>query len=180
MPASANQPLTAFPTDYAQLPSVSFVVPNLQHDMHDGTIAAADTWLQSTIEGYRAWAASHNSLLVLTFDEDDNNSANLIPTVLSGANVVPGSYLEQINHYNVLRTLLDANGAAPFALAAPRRPILSVWGDPGNRQPTASFTSSVVGTTASPSTDRRRTTPMARSPHTPGTSGTGPQGPVWP
>lgn len=35
LPASTNQPFTAFPSDFTQLPTVSFVVPNEQNDLHD-------------------------------------------------------------------------------------------------------------------------------------------------
>ena len=48
VPAASNQPLTSFPTDYSTLPAVSFVIPNLDHDMHDGTIAQGDTWIHDT------------------------------------------------------------------------------------------------------------------------------------
>ena len=37
LPAAANQPFTAFPSDFSALPTVAFVVANLEHDMHDGT-----------------------------------------------------------------------------------------------------------------------------------------------
>ena len=30
-----------FPTDFTTLPTVSFVIPNLDDDMHDGTVARA-------------------------------------------------------------------------------------------------------------------------------------------
>ncbi len=46
VPTISNQPFMGFPSDYAALPKLSFVVPNQDHDMHDGTIAQADTWLQ--------------------------------------------------------------------------------------------------------------------------------------
>ena len=35
LPAGVNQPLSAMPADYDALPTVSFVIPNLCHDMHD-------------------------------------------------------------------------------------------------------------------------------------------------
>ena len=38
VPASASQPLTSLPADFAQLPDVAFVIPDQQHDMHDGTV----------------------------------------------------------------------------------------------------------------------------------------------
>ena len=41
-PPTANQPLSAMPSDYARLPTVSFVIPNLCHDMHDCSIAEGD------------------------------------------------------------------------------------------------------------------------------------------
>jgi phosphatidylinositol-3-phosphatase len=38
IPPTTNQPFTAFPSDYTQLPTVSFVIPDLNNDMHNGTI----------------------------------------------------------------------------------------------------------------------------------------------
>ena len=39
-----NQPFSAFPTDYAQLPTVALVVPDQRNDMHDGSIEGGDAW----------------------------------------------------------------------------------------------------------------------------------------
>src|SRR5437588_409899 len=35
--ARDNQPMTSFPTNFATLPKVAWVIPNLDDDMHDGT-----------------------------------------------------------------------------------------------------------------------------------------------
>lgn len=129
VPASANQPFSSFPTDYSTLPAVSIVVPNLQDDMHDGTVAQGDTWLQTNLSGYIDWATTHNSLFVLTFDEDDHTEGNQIPTLIVGAGVTPGSYGETLNHYNLLRTLTDAYGVAAMGAAATASPILDIWGN---------------------------------------------------
>src|SRR6266404_687071 len=63
-----------FPSDYNALPTVSFVIPNLANDMHNGSIpsgiVAGDKWLRQHIDGYYNWAKQHNSLLILTFDEN--------------------------------------------------------------------------------------------------------------
>src|SRR4051794_7892969 len=59
VPASSNLTLAAFPSDYSQLPTVSFVVPNLDNDMHDGTVAEGDTWLRNHFDGYAQWARTH-------------------------------------------------------------------------------------------------------------------------
>lgn len=146
IPAASNQPFASFPSDYSTLPDVSFVVPNLDHDMHDGTIAQGDAWLQSNLDGYVSWAKTHNSLLVVTWDEDDFSQNNQIATIMAGQRIVPGNYGETINHYNVLRTLEDAFGLSPLGASASAAPILDVWSAAGGGQPpTASFTSSCAG-----------------------------------
>ncbi|PZS15178.1 MAG: hypothetical protein DLM57_13205 [Pseudonocardiales bacterium] len=150
IPASSNQPFTAFPSDYTTLPAVSYVVPNLQNDMHDGTVAQGDTWLQTNLSSYVTWAKTHNSLFILTFDEDDNSAANRIATIFAGQQVVPGSYAEAINHYNVLRTIEDAYGLTPLGASATSSPILDVWAAPaGDPPPVAAFTWTCTALTCS-------------------------------
>ena len=48
VPAASNLSFTAFPssTNYASLPTVSFVTPNMCNDMHDCSVGTGDTWLQ--------------------------------------------------------------------------------------------------------------------------------------
>lgn len=127
VPAALNQPFTAFPSDYARLPTVAFVVPNLAHDMHDGSVAAGDRWLRANLGGYAAWARTHRSLLVLTWDEDDRSAHNHIATVFVGAWVKPGRYAERIDHYRVLRTIEDAYGLPPVGRTDRAAPITSIW-----------------------------------------------------
>lgn len=129
VPAANSLPFSAFPMgNYASLPTVSFVIPNNDNNMHDGSIAQADTWLNRQLSGYANWAVANNSLLILTFDEDDNGSRNQIPTVFYGAHVRPGNYSEQINHYNVLSTLEQMYGLPKTGYAASAAPITDIWG----------------------------------------------------
>ena len=127
LPATTNQPMTAFPTDYSTLPDLSFVIPNLQDDMHDGSIVQGDQWLAAHLGAYTAWAAGHDSLLVVTTDEDDNSHANHITTILAGAHIAPGQYPTRTDHYGLLRTLLDSFNLAPFAEAARAPAIGGTW-----------------------------------------------------
>jgi phosphatidylinositol-3-phosphatase len=116
-----NRPFTAFPRDYAHLPTVSFVVPNLDNDMHDGTIAQADTWLRTNLGGYARWAGRHHSLLIVTWDEDDGSSGNHIPTIIVGAGVKSGRDTHRATLYSLLKLieteyrlrLLGGAGSAP-------------------------------------------------------------------
>jgi acid phosphatase len=51
------------------------------------------------------WAQSHNSLLIVTWDEDDSAHSNQIPVIFVGPMVRAGRYSTSINHYSVLRTV---------------------------------------------------------------------------
>jgi phosphatidylinositol-3-phosphatase len=130
IPAAYSLPFSAFPApaNYASLPTVAFVTPNLDNDMHDGSIAQGDTWLYENLSQYAAWAKANNSLLILTWDEDDNTPRNQIPTVIYGANVRTGSYSEPISHYNVLSTLEQMYGLPKLGYATRAPAITDIWG----------------------------------------------------
>lgn len=129
IPPAYSLPFSAFPMgNYASLPTVSFVIPNNDDNMHDGSIAQADTWLNRQLSGYANWAVTNNSLLIVTWDEDDNSSRNQIPTIFYGAHVVPGNYPERINHYNLLSTIEQMYGLPKTGYAAGAPPITDIWG----------------------------------------------------
>jgi phosphatidylinositol-3-phosphatase len=139
---SSNLRFADFPSDPAQfdtLPTVSIVVPNLDNDMHNGPVAESvprgDGWLRKNIDSYYQWAKSHNSLLILTFDENNDKRhylgltnphldpkycldnkidpefcvdlQNRTVTIFAGAHIKPGEYLEGngITHVTILRTI---------------------------------------------------------------------------
>jgi phosphatidylinositol-3-phosphatase len=147
---SSNLRFADFPSDYSKLPTVAFVIPDMEHDMHNGSskdsIPAADLWLQQNLDGYYRWAKSHNSLLIVTFDENEDKTEitgltdpavnpdhdrslydrqNRIATIFAGAFVRP-NYAEPsgVTHVNILRTIeamygLPKSGAQqPNALRA--------------------------------------------------------------
>jgi acid phosphatase len=139
-----------FPSDYTRLPTVAFVIPDMEHNMHDGavkdSVPAADAWLQRNLDGYHQWANAHNSLLIVTVDENDDKAGhrgltdpsvspdhdqsqhdlqNRIATIFAGAHVKP-NYAEPagMTYVNILRTIeamyeLPKSGAQqPNALRA--------------------------------------------------------------
>jgi hypothetical protein len=124
---SVNQPFSAFPADFSRLPTVSFVTPNMCNDMHDCSVATGDDWLRKNLDGYARWAMTHNSLLVVTTDENAGGTVNQIPTLLVGQRVRPGLYPERMDHYTLLRTLEDAYGLAPLGHAAAAAPLRTIW-----------------------------------------------------
>jgi hypothetical protein len=119
IPFSSSLPLTEFPKDFDKLPTVAFVIPDMDFDMHNigfkGNAAAirrGDTWLKDHLGDYAEWAIKHNSLLIVTFDEDDytTGNENKIVTIFYGAKLNPGEYHIRINHYNILHTLQSMYG----------------------------------------------------------------------
>jgi phosphatidylinositol-3-phosphatase len=127
VPASDNQPFTSFPTNFADLPTISWVIPDLMNDMHDGTVLQGDSWLKTNLGNYVAWAQSNNSLLVITWDEDNGTPVNQIPTIFIGPMVKPGQYGEKIDHYSVLRTLEAMYGLPHTGNSASTTTITDVW-----------------------------------------------------
>jgi acid phosphatase len=148
---SSNLRFADFPADYDRLPTVAFVIPDQEHDMHNGkpqdSVPAGDLWLAQNLDRYYQWAKTHNSLLIVTFDENDNLAVNYrgltdpavvqdgsqqrrvaqnrVATIVAGAHLKPG-YREAspFTHVNLLRTLEAMYGLArsgvqqPFALRA--------------------------------------------------------------
>jgi phosphatidylinositol-3-phosphatase len=134
--AGANRPFSMFPQDYASLPTLSFVVPNMMHDMHDGSIAQGDAWLKLHLDGYARWAGQHDSLLIVTWDESDAGSpTNRIPMLMVGARIKPGSSTQHLTHYSLLRTLTDMYGLQAIGHAAAARPIRGIWALRENARP---------------------------------------------
>jgi acid phosphatase len=127
VPAVANQPLSAMPGDYANLPTVSFLIPNLCHDMHDCSIAEGDRWLAQNIDDYATWSRTHNSLLVVTFDESGPDPDNHIATFAVGQRVPAGPITERADHYRLLRTLEDLYGLPPLGHSAQAAAIGGLW-----------------------------------------------------
>ncbi|NMO52784.1 acid phosphatase [Actinoplanes sp. TBRC 11911] len=129
VPAASNVMYSTFPasSNYASLPTVSFVDPNLCNDMHDCSVGTGDSWLKSHLDSYAQWAKTHNSLLITTFDEDNSASLNHIYTSFVGAHVKTGTYSEKITHYTVLRTIEASYGLSAIGGAASVSPITDVW-----------------------------------------------------
>jgi phospholipase C len=139
VPAASNLTFASFPKDakdYARLPTVSIVVPDECHDMHSCPRDNGDLWIKANLGGYASWARSHNSLLIVTWDEDGTRleipllgggDGNKVPTIFYGAHVRTGTYGERITHYSILRTLEDMYGLAYAGLSGSAKSVTDVW-----------------------------------------------------
>jgi acid phosphatase len=95
--------------------------------MHDCGTARGDAWAAQHLDRYLRWADTHNSLLVVTFDENDGSAGNQILTLFAGAGVRPGRYGERVDHYRVLRTIEAFYGLPPIGAAAATTEISDIW-----------------------------------------------------
>lgn len=123
---SSNLQFRQFPSDFNRLPTLSIVIPNLIDDMHSGKpelrVKDGDKWLRAKLNKYYQWAKKHNSLLIITFDENNDEShysgltdpasknhdiRNRIPTIIAGAHIKHGNFAEGkgVTHVNLLRTI---------------------------------------------------------------------------
>jgi len=126
---SVQRDISQFPSDFTKLPTVSFIVPNLDNDMHDGGIGRGDAWVRRHLGAYVQWCSQTNNLLIVTFDESDSGASNQILTIFFGGPVRPGRYGEWIDHYSVLRTIEAMYDLPPLGRTAERKPIEDVWND---------------------------------------------------
>ena len=131
IPTTANLPMTSFPTDYSKLPTISVIVPNQVNSMHNGknpeAIRTGDRWILERLDTYVQWAQQHNSLLIVTWDEDNGKENNQIVTLFVGPMVQAGRYDQRITHYNVLRTIEDLYGLSHAGASAEATPITQIW-----------------------------------------------------
>jgi hypothetical protein len=91
-------------------PSFLFVAPNVVHDMHDGTVADGDAWLQSMLPTVLAssWYAQHGTVII-TWDEG-LASQNVATLVVSAGLKGAGNLNQFGNHYGMLHSLEQVYG----------------------------------------------------------------------
>jgi hypothetical protein len=120
-------PFTQFATDLANnaLPQYSFIAPNVDDDAHNGSLAQADTWLQSkVIVPLTASPAFQSTLLIITFDEgnqaDLDHGGGHVATVVVSLKAKKGfQSTNTYQHPSTLRLILAGSGVDSFpALSA--------------------------------------------------------------
>jgi acid phosphatase len=114
-------PFTQFASDLANnaLPQFSFISPDLNDDAHDGTLAAADSWLQSNIAPLLASPTFQSSLLIITFDEGevtdlDHAGGHVATVVISSKSKMKYQSQTEYQHQSTLRLVLTASGIDTF------------------------------------------------------------------
>jgi phosphatidylinositol-3-phosphatase len=113
-----------------RLPTVGMLVPDLNHDAHDGTLRQADDWLKGwlpllmTGPDFRAGRLA----IVVTGDEDDSSSGNRVLTVVIAPGLTHRVVGTALTHYSLTRLYDDVAGAAPLRSAATAPSLAQAFG----------------------------------------------------
>lgn len=115
-------PFSQFASDLANntLPQFSFISPDVNNDAHNGTLAAADSWLQSNIAPLLASSTFQNSgLLIITFDEGDktdldHGGGHVATVIISSKSKMNFQSQTDYQHQSLLRLVLAASGVDTF------------------------------------------------------------------
>lgn len=88
-----------------RLPDVGFLIPDLAHDAHDGSLATADRWLRKALRPVLASRDFRTGKLVVvvTADEDDAHSGNIVLTSVLSAQLHHKVVRTPLNHYSLTR-----------------------------------------------------------------------------
>ena len=115
------------------LPKFATVTPNLNDDMHDGTIAQGDAWLSQWIPVITAgpdYQPGHLTIIVV-WDEGSGsgNSASCVAMIAMSPYVVPGTKSStSFTHYSMLKAAEDVAGVPELGSAATANSLRTAFG----------------------------------------------------
>ena len=128
-------PYSQMATDFAQgeMANYAYITPDLKEDAHDGTLEAADQWLQANLPAILArpeFRPGGDGILFIVWDEGNSTDNRCSATVANGCgghipNLVIGpgvktAYKSTLTYHseNVLKTVCVAMGLSPCPGAA--------------------------------------------------------------
>ncbi len=133
-------PLSSLGKSLRRPPAFSFIVPDNAHDMHTGTIAAADAWLRKWVGRIRASSGYLQSgVIFIAFDEGEHSDTSgcCLPGVHGGRTLLvvvsrsgKRGYVSRRAHsaYSLTRTIEDIFGFRKhLGMAAPALPYTGFW-----------------------------------------------------
>jgi phosphatidylinositol-3-phosphatase len=109
------------------LPSLSLVVPDLCHSMHDCSVSTGDAWLRGQVGRFLQLP---KTVVFVLFDEGTSTfgGGGHTAALALGKTVRPHSRFTGVtNHYGVLRTIEQAWGLPLLGHSAHVPPITGIW-----------------------------------------------------
>gem|GEM_PF-5361632 len=116
----------------------AFVAPNLINDMHDGTIAQGDAFLQAFVPLVTASPDWAHTLLIVTFDEGTTNAngGGHVYTAAAAPWLPHANVATTYTHFSVLRTIEQVFGLPFLGGAATATTITEILPPAGTATPT--------------------------------------------
>ncbi|MES2393889.1 MAG: alkaline phosphatase family protein [Acidobacteriota bacterium] len=106
------------------LPDLSIVIPNLDHDAHDGTLQEADQWLEKTVAPLLDDPKfKQDGMLIITFDESfkedvEHGGGHIVTIVIGPKAKTHFNDTTFYQHQSLLATLEDALGVPRLGIVA--------------------------------------------------------------
>lgn len=121
-PSRCNRivPYSNISSDFSSVsttPNFAWITPNLCDDMHDCSVQTGDRWLTQHVPYILASTAftGQNSLLIITWDEGEDNGSNQVPTLFLGNSVKKGFVTHvHYTHYSLLHTIEEIWNLPPL------------------------------------------------------------------
>lgn len=102
-----------------QVPDYAFITPNLQHDMHDGSVAQGDAWLAAEVPRILASPAYLNGGALFILWDEGSNDADNPPFFVVSPNAKAGFVSQQpYDTSSFLKTVQSMMGVAPLPCVA--------------------------------------------------------------
>jgi phosphatidylinositol-3-phosphatase len=127
-----NLPLGAAPDLRA---AFTFIAPNVQHDMHDGSTQQGDQWMAQFTPRLMATPQykSGRTVIFITWDEGGNarggeTAGNHVPLIVVSPYTHHRVYTAPANHYALLRTTEELLALPPLGNAAPASSFAKAFG----------------------------------------------------
>jgi acid phosphatase len=97
------------------LPDYVFITPDLQHDMHDGTIAQADAWLATEVPKLLASPRYQNGGAIFLLWDEGSNSGDNPPFIVMSPNAEAGTVSQtDYDTSSYLKTVQAMLGVEPL------------------------------------------------------------------
>ena len=112
------------------LPDVGFLIPNLDHDAHDGSLGAADAWLEEQLTPVLRSSdfTSGRLVVVVTADEDDRSADNRVLTSVLTPAVSHEVVDVPLTHYSLTRFIAEVLGVEPLGAGARAPDMAAAFG----------------------------------------------------
>ena len=112
------------------LPNVGFLIPDLEHDAHDASLATADSWLERQLRPVLSSSdfTSGKLVVVVTADEDDKHSGNTVLTSVLTPRLSHRVVDTPLTHYSLTRFVAQVLGVEPLRNGATAPDLSAAFG----------------------------------------------------